>query len=250
MCQANARYLLDELKIQKLKKENYIPHAVKALQRDLRLKNPPTRIDCFDISNTQGTDSVASMVVFMDGKPKKSEYRKFIIKTVEGPNDFASMQEVIFRRYKRALEEKLQMPELVIVDGGKGQLSAAVEVLNRLGLQSMSIIGLAKRLEEIFFPGCSDSQLLPKTSSSLRLLQNIRDEAHRFAITFHRERREKRIIDTELLQIESIGEKKAKKLLVELGSADAVKNSDFDTLKKLVGDESANNIIEFYKSKP
>jgi excinuclease ABC subunit C len=250
MCKANARYLLDELKIQKMKKDDYIPHSVKALQRDLRLKKVPVRIDCFDISNTQGTDSVASMVVFVDGKPKKSEYRKFIIKTVEGPNDFASMQEVLFRRYKRAIEERLQMPDLIMVDGGKGQLSAAVEVLRGLGLESLNIIGLAKRLEEVFFPDSSDAQLLPRTSSSLKLLQNIRDEAHRFAITFHRERREKRVIDTELLKIDSVGEIKAKKLLIELGSVESVRNADFETLRKLVGEESANNIIEFYKAKP
>ena len=248
MCKANAKYLLDELKIQKMKRESYVPHSVIALQRDLRLKKVPFRIDCFDISNTQGTDSVASMVVFVDGKPKKSEYRKYIIKTVDGSNDFASMQEVIFRRYKRALDEKLQMPDLIMVDGGKGQLSSAVETLQELGLGQLNIIGLAKRLEEIFFPNSSEAQLLPKTSSSLKLLQNIRDEAHRFAITFHREKREKRIIDTELLKINSIGEKKAKKLLIELGSTDAVKNANFETLKKLVGEESANNIVEFYKA--
>lgn len=249
MCQANARYLLDELKIQKIKKEKYIPHPVKALQRDLRLKKPPLRIECFDISNIQGTDSVASMVVFIDGKPKKSEYRKFNIKSVSGPNDFASIAEVIFRRYKRVLEEKLPFPDLIIVDGGKGQLSSAIESLNELGLKNVNIIGLAKRLEEIFYPDNSEPQLLPKTSSSLKLLQNIRDEAHRFAITFHREKREKHIFETELTKIKSVGEKKAKKLLIELGSVDAVKKASYDILKKIVGEESANNIIEFYKVK-
>lgn len=249
MCQANARYLLDELKIQKMKKEKYIPHAVKALQRDLRLKKPPLRIECFDISNLQGTDSVASMVVFIDGKPKKSEYRKFNIKTVVGPNDFASMSEVIYRRYKRVIEENLPIPDLIIVDGGKGQLSSAVEVLKELGLSNINIIGLAKRLEEIFYPDNPESQLLPKTSSSLKLLQSVRDEAHRFAITFHREKREKHISETELTQIKTIGEKKAKKLLIELGSVEAVKNAGFEKLKSIVGEESANNIIEFYKLK-
>jgi excinuclease ABC subunit C len=248
MCKANAKYLLDDLKIQKMKKERHIPHSVKALQRDLRLKNIPERIDCFDISNIQGSDSVASMVVFIEGKPKKSEYRKYIIKTVKGPNDFASMQEVITRRYTRAIEEKLKLPDLIMVDGGKGQLSSAVEVLKRLNLQTIPIIGLAKRLEEIFFHDLSDPQLLPKTSSSLKLLQNIRDEAHRFAITFHRERRDKRTIDTELTKIESIGEKKAKKLLIELGSVKNVKNADFETLEKVVGKESAKKLVEFYKA--
>ena len=249
MCKANAKYLLDDLKIQKMKKERNIPHSVKALQRDLRLKNIPERIDCFDISNIQGSDSVASMVVFIEGKPKKSEYRKYIIKTVNGPNDFASMQEVIMRRYKRAIEERLKLPDLIMVDGGKGQLSSAVEVLKQIGLGTIPIIGLAKRLEEIFFPDLSDSQLLPKTSSSLKLLQNIRDEAHRFAITFHRERREKRVINTELKEIESIGEKKATKLLIELGSVDNIKNADFETLEKVIGEKSAKKLIEFYKIK-
>ncbi len=141
------------------------------------------------------------------------------------------------------------MPDLIMVDGGKGQLSAAVDILKQLGLEDLNIIGLAKRLEEVFFPGLSDAQLLPKTSSSLKLLQNIRDEAHRFAITFHREKREKRIIETELTQIDSIGEKKARKLLTELGSVEDVKRADLETLQKLVGEESANNIIEFYKTK-
>ena len=247
MCKANAKYLLDELKIQKMKKERHIPHSAKALQRDLRLKNIPERIDCFDISNIQGSDSVASMVVFIEGKPKKSEYRKYIIKTVEGPDDFASMQEVIMRRYKRAIEEKSKMPDLIMVDGGKGQLSSAVEILKQLGLESIPIIGLAKRLEEIFFPDLQDPQLLPKTSSSLKLLQNIRDEAHRFAITFHRERRSKRTIETELTKIESIGEKKAKKLLIELGSVENIKKADIEALEKVVGKESAKKLVEFYK---
>jgi excinuclease ABC subunit C len=230
-----------------MKEERYIPHAAKALQRDLRLKNIPERIDCFDISNIQGSDSVASMVVFIEGKPKKSEYRKYIIKTVEGSNDFASMQEVVMRRYKRAIEEKLKLPDLIMVDGGKGQLSSAVEILKQLGLENIPIIGLAKRLEEIFFPDLSDPQLLPKTSSSLKLLQNIRDEAHRFAITFHRQRRDKRTLNTELTQIESISEEKAKKLLIELGSVEDVKNADFETLEKVVGKVSAKKLIEFYK---
>jgi excinuclease ABC subunit C len=248
MCKANAKYLLDELRIQKMKKERHIPHSAKALQRDLRLKNIPERIHCFDISNIQGSDSVASMVVFIEGKPKKSEYRKYIIKTVKGPNDFASMQEVIMRRYKRAIEEKLKMPDLIMVDGGKGQLSSAVEILKQLGLENIPIIGLAKRLEEIFFPNLPDPQLLPKTSSSLKLLQNIRDEAHRFAITFHRARRDKRTINTELTNIESISEEKAKKLLIELGSVEDIKNADFETLEKVVGKVSAKKLVEFYKT--
>jgi len=248
MCRANAKYLLDDLKIQRMKKERHIPHPVQALQRDLRLKHIPERIECFDISNIQGSDTVASMVVFVEGKPKKSEYRKYIIQTVEGSNDFASMQEVIMRRYRRAIEEKSKLPDLIIVDGGKGQLSSAVKILNDLELRSIPIIGLAKKLEEIFFPDLSDPQLLPKTSSSLKLLQNIRDEAHRVAITFHRERRNKRTLETELTKIDTIGEKKAQKLLTEIGSVEDVKNADFEMLEKTVGTISAKKLVEFYKT--
>ncbi|HET6271434.1 MAG TPA: excinuclease ABC subunit UvrC, partial [Bacteroidota bacterium] len=179
---SNAKFLLDELKIQKMKRADYVPHAVKSLQRDLRLTKLPRKIECFDISNTQGTDSVASMVVFVDGKPKKSEYRKFKIQSVDGPNDFASMREVMERRYSRVLEEGTEFPDLIMVDGGKGQLSSAVEILEKLGIQEQPIIGLAKRLEEVFLPGKSEPEVMPKTSSGLRLLQQVRDEAHRFAI--------------------------------------------------------------------
>jgi excinuclease ABC subunit C len=249
MCKSNAKYMLDELKIQKMKRDSHVPYSIKALQKDLSLKVLPVKIECFDISNIQGSDSVASMVVFEDGRPKKSEYRKFIIKTVEGPNDFESMKEVVGRRYKRLLEEKKKLPGLIIVDGGKGQLSSAVEALDGLGIKDVQIIGLAKRLEEVFFPSISEAQMLPKTSSSLRLLQNIRDEAHRFAITFHRERREKRIINTELEEISSIGPEKARKLLSELGSVEAVKHADNDALTKIVGKRSAEELIEYFKNK-
>jgi excinuclease ABC subunit C len=249
MSKSNAKYMLDELKIQKMKRDSHVPYSIKALQKDLNLKVLPMKVECFDISNTQGSDSVASMVVFEDGRPKKSEYRKFIIKTVQGPNDFESMKEVIERRYKRLLEEKKKFPGLIIVDGGKGQLSSAVEALDKLGIKDIQIIGLAKRLEEIFFPSISEAQMLPKTSSSLKLLQNIRDEAHRFAITFHRERREKRIINTELEEIDSIGPEKARKLLSELGSVESVKHASEETLIKIVGKRSADELIEYFKNK-
>ena len=193
MCKENAILQLKEIQIQKMKREGNVPYSLSALQRDLRLKILPKKIECFDISNLQGTDSVASMVVFVDGKPKKSLYRKFIIKEVAGPDDFASMQEVIRRRYTRAIENN-DFPDLIMVDGGKGQLSSAVEILNNLGLKQIPIIGLAKRLEEVFFPLKSDPESIPKTSSGLKLLQQIRDEAHRFAITFHRNRRSKRTL--------------------------------------------------------
>lgn len=248
MCRQNAILQLKEIELQKMKKEGATPFVLSSLKRDLRLKNLPMRIECFDISNLQGTDTVASMVVFENGKPKKSEYRKFIIKSVEGPDDFASMREVIERRYSKVIEENLKVPELIMVDGGKGQLSSAVEILDYLGLQNFEIIGLAKRLEEVFLPGSSEAQTIPKTSSSLKLLQHIRDEAHRFAITFHRERRSKRTITTELLNIKGIGEKVAEKLLKEFKSVEEIKNLDENTIAKVIGKAKAKILIEYFRT--
>jgi len=242
MCKENAILQLKEIQIQKMKKEGNFPYALSALQRDLRLKEVPRRIECFDISNIQGSDSVASMVVFVDGKPKKSEYKKFIIKEVEGPDDFASMQEVIRRRYTRLLENKEPLPELIMVDGGKGQLSSAVQILNSLGIKQYNIIGLAKRLEEVFFPEKSEPESIAKTSSGLKLLQQIRDEAHRFAITFHRVRRSKRTFTTELTEIKGIGKATAYLLLSELGSVEKIKKTDTETLSKLIGVKKAQLI--------
>ncbi|MGB5530180.1 MAG: excinuclease ABC subunit UvrC [Ignavibacteriaceae bacterium] len=235
MCKQNANLQLKEIQLQKMKKEGNVPYALSALQRDLRLKELPRRIECFDISNIQGSDSVASMVVFIDGKPKKSEYKKFIIKEVEGPDDFASMQEVIRRRYTRLLDNKDPLPELIMVDGGKGQLSSAVEILDSLGIKQYNIIGLAKRLEEVFFPEKSEPETIAKTSSGLKLLQQIRNEAHRFAITFHRKRRSKRTIATELTEIKGIGKATAYLLLSELGSVEKIKKTDTETLSKIIG---------------
>ena len=247
MCKQNAILQLKEIQIQKMKKEGQVPYPLAALQRDLRLNSLPKKIECFDISNLQGTDSVASMVVFIDGKPKKSLYRKFIIKEVEGPDDFASMQEVIRRRYTRLLESKDSLPELIMVDGGKGQLSSAVEILNSLGLKQIPIIGLAKRLEEVFFPGKSDAESIPKTSSGLKLLQQIRDEAHRFAINFHRKRRDKRTITTELTNIKGVGKATAQKLIKEVGSVAAVKAASLEKLTAIVGKKKAELINEFFQ---
>lgn len=270
MCRKNAELLLDELKLQKLKREDYIPHSVMALQRDLRLPKVPRRMECFDISNTQGTDSVASMVVFVDGRPRKTEYRKFKIRSVAGPDDFASMREVIERHYSRLLQEQGELPDLVMVDGGKGQLSSAVEVLERLGLRHnestrpvpsvtertipipepptphLPIIGLAKRLEEVFVPELSDPQSIPKTSSGLKLLQRIRDEAHRFAITYHRTLRQKRTLQTELDLIEGIGKKRAKELLESFGSVQGVKFATQEQLAEIVGEKEAAKIKDYF----
>jgi excinuclease ABC subunit C len=246
MCKENANLQLKEIQLQKMKKEGNVPFSLSALQRDLRLKVLPRRIECFDISNIQGSDSVASMVVFVDGKPKKSEYKKFIIKEVEGPDDFASMQEVIRRRYTRLLDNKDSLPELIVVDGGKGQLSSAVEILDSLGIKQYNIIGLAKRLEEVFFPENSEPESIPKTSSGLKLLQQIRDEAHRFAITFHRARRSKRTITTELTEIKGIGKSTAYQLLSELGSVEKIKNSNTETLSKIIGNKKAQLVGEYF----
>ncbi|RCK74049.1 MAG: Excinuclease ABC subunit C [Ignavibacteriae bacterium] len=253
MCQMNARYLLDEIKIQKLKSKQKIAFPIKALQEDLKLESLPQRIECFDISNLQGTDTVASLVVFENGKPKKSEYRMFKIKTVPGPDDYASIREVVYRRYSRLLEEDKQLPDLIIVDGGKGQLSSAVSILKNLqevanakDINKIPIIGLAKRLEEIYTPNSNEPIVLPRTSSSLKLLQRIRDEAHRFAIEYHRKLRNKRTLRTELDLIQGIGKKRAKELLEVFGSVQGVKFATYEQLVEIVGEKIANRIKEHF----
>jgi excinuclease ABC subunit C len=245
-CQANARYLLEELKLQKLKYEGLLPKSITALQRDLRLATPPRRIECFDISNIQGTDTVASMVVFEDGKPRKSAYRKFKIKTVEGPDDYAGMQEVIERRYRRLTAEQGNFPDLIVVDRGKGQLSRALDVLHRLEIKGQPVIGLAKRLEEIYFPGQSEPLQLPKASPALRLLQRLRDEAHRFAITYHRQLRSRRTLQTELDLIGGVGKKRAKELLETFGSVQGVKFATHEQRTEVVGEKVAQKIAEYF----
>ncbi|HCV43945.1 MAG TPA: excinuclease ABC subunit C [Bacteroidetes bacterium] len=246
LSKANAQFLLDELKLQKMKRADYVPHAVKSLQRDLRLNKLPRKIECFDNSNMQGSDPVASLVVFVDGKPKKSEYRKFKIRSVEGPDDFASMREVIQRRYQRVLAEGGEFPDLIMVDGGKGQLASAVEVLMSLGISDQPVVGLAKRLEEVFVPGKGEPELIPKTSTGLRLLQQIRDEAHRFAITFHRSLRAKRTLQTELDLVDGIGKKRATELLEAFGSVQGVKFATSDQLAEIVGEKVAGKIKEYF----
>ena len=246
MCTENAVLQLKEIQIQRMKNEGQVAYSVAALQRDLRLPELPRKIECFDISNLQGTDTVASMVVFEDGRPKKSLYRKFIINDVNGPDDFLSMQEVIRRRYTKVVNGEEQLPNLIMVDGGKGQLSSAIEILNELKLQNYNIIGLAKRLEEVFLPGQSEAASMPKTSSGLKLLQRIRDEAHRFAITFHRNRRSKRTIKTELSEIKGIGPSTAQKLLKELGSFAGIKNAEDKKIIELVGKKKAMLIREYF----
>ena len=235
LCRKNARLLLEEIKLQREKLVEKPAPSVTALQNDLGLDRPPKRIEAFDISNIQGTDSVASLVVFENGHPKKSEYRKYKIKTVEGADDFASMAEVVERRFTRLLNEDQQLPDLVLVDGGKGQLSSAVSVLSKLGLEDQPIIGLAKRLEEVFVPRLSDPQNIPKHSSGLHLLQRVRDEAHRFAVSYHRQRRKKRTIHSELDDIPGIGEKRRNALLKAFGSVGGIRKASVEELEVVEG---------------
>lgn len=244
----NARFWLDELEVQRLKRGESVPHAVNALQQDLRLTAPPRRIECFDNSNIQGSDPVSSMVVFVDGKPRKSEYRKFKVRTVEGADDFETMREVVGRRYRRVASGESPMPDLIVIDGGKGQLSSALQVLREVGLEQVPVIGLAKRLEEIFRPGLMEPVVLPKTSSSLKLLQHLRDEAHRFAVAYHRVVRSKRILSTELDLIDGIGRKRATELLEAFGSVQGVRFASAEQLAEVVGEKVAMKIKEHFES--
>jgi len=247
MANSNAEQILIEYLNAIEMREKIIPRSVQSLQRDLHLKRPPLRIECFDNSHIQGTDLVSSMVVFEGGKPKKSEYRKFKNETVLRNDDFAAMKEAVMRRYTRVLSEKKQLPDLILIDGGKGQLNVAYQVLQELHIEDkVPIIGLAKRLEEIFTPGESESLQLPKSSSSLILLQHIRDEAHRFAITYHRKLREKRTLQTELMEIPGIGEKKSKMLLQHFGSVKQVYEASIDDLKLVINEKSAEEIVKYF----
>jgi excinuclease ABC subunit C len=248
MAQANARLLISDFVMARMKAEaDRVPHALKNLQEALNLPTLPRRIECFDNSNIQGSDPVASMVVFVDSKPRPSEYKKFHIKTVVGADDFASMKEVLTRRYHRLMREEKHLPDLIVVDGGKGQLSSAVEVLQELGLYGqIPIIGLAKRLEEIVIPTSSIPIQLPKTASGLKLLQRIRDEAHRTAVSFHREKRSKRTLTTELLEIQGIGPKTAEKLLKQFGSVKGVKAADEAALAMVAGPQAARQIRAYF----
>ncbi len=218
------------------------------LKQDLRLKELPYHIECFDISNIQGADTVASCVVFRNSKPSKKEYRHFIIKTVRGINDFASMGEVVFRRFKRLTEENESLPQLVIIDGGKGQLNAALKSLQTLELKQKPIfIGIAKRLEVIYFPGDPVPLYLNKNSQSLKLIQSIRNEAHRFGIEFHRKRRIKSSLKSEINNIPGIGDKTIQKLLQRFNDMNAVKNAGLEQLADVIGEKKANVVYEYFR---
>lgn len=217
------------------------------MKEDLRLSKEPRHIECFDNSNIQGSNPVAACVVFKNGKPSKKDYRKFNIKTVEGPDDFASMEEVVYRRYRRLLEEDEPLPQLVIVDGGKGQLSSGVTALERLGLRGkIPIIGIAKRLEELFYPGDQYPLYLDKKTETLKIIQQLRNEAHRFGITFHRNKRSKNAIGTELEEITGIGEKTSVELLQHFRSISKVKTASLKELEEVIGVSKAKLIYTHY----
>ena len=232
--------------IQILDPERHKNRIMNQMKVDLKLENEPNHIECFDVSNIQGTNSVAACVVFIDGKPMKKMYRKFIIKTVEGPNDFKSMEEIIYRRYSRLLNENKSLPKLIVIDGGKGQLSSAVKSLKKLDLyKSIPIIGIAKRLEELYFPNDSIPLYLNKKSESLKVIQNLRNEAHRFSLTFHKSKRSKVSLKSELDIINGIGEKTKLKLLKKFKSISNIKKHSFDEVSSEIGKSKTKKLFEF-----
>jgi excinuclease ABC subunit C len=217
------------------------------MQKDLRLTELPRRIECFDNSNIQGAYPVAAMSVFINGQPAKKEYRHFNIKTVEGPDDFASMEEVIFRRYKRMIDEALPLPQLIVIDGGKGQLSSAMTSLEKLGLVGkVAVIGIAKRLEEIYYPGDSAPLYIDKKSETLRVIQNLRDEVHRFGITHHRNRRSKGVVKSELSDIKGVGESTKDELLRHFKSVKRIKEATVEEIAEVVGQHRATLVFSYF----
>lgn len=250
LSERNAKYYrMEQFKqIKIVDPDRHVKRIMGQMKKDLRLSVEPRHIECFDNSNIQGTHPVAACVVFKDGKPSKKEYRHYNIKTVEGPDDFASMEEVVFRRYKRLLEEEQPLPQLIVIDGGKGQLSSALKSLDVLGLRGkIAIIGIAKRLEEIYYPGDSVPLYLDKKSESLKIIQFLRNEAHRFGITFHRNKRSKSAIQSELEQIPDIGKQTITNLLRKFKSAKRVKEATLDELKDVVGFSRAQKVYQYYQ---
>jgi excinuclease ABC subunit C len=251
LCHKNAeQYRVDKNKqLALVNPEEHTQRILQQMMKDLRMTKPPVRIECFDNSNIQGHFAVSAMTVFINAKPAKSEYRHFTIKTVEGPDDFASMEEVIYRRYKRVLDENLPMPQLIVIDGGKGQLGAALNSLEKLELiGKVAIVGIAKRLEEIYYPNDPLPLYLDKRSETLRVLQHIRDEAHRFGITHHRKKRSKQTITTELNQIKGISDKTAQKLLSEFRSVKRIKESSLEELEKIAGKSKAKLVFDYFRN--
>jgi len=250
LSERNAKYYrLEKLKHQIVSKtERNAARILETMQKDLQLKVAPVHIECFDNSNLQGTNPVSSCVVFRDTKPYKKDYRHFNVKSVVGPDDFASMEEVVYRRYKRLIEEEKSLPQLIVVDGGKGQLGAALNALEKLNLRGkISIIGIAKRLEEIYFPGDPVPLYLDKNSETLKVIQQLRDEAHRFGITFHRNKRSGEFIKSDLENISGIGEKTITALLKRFKSVENLKNQGYQQVAEEIGDSKARLIFDYYK---
>ena len=244
-------YRAEQMKNLEIKNpERHTERLMSAMQRELHLDHQPRHIECFDNSNLQGTNPVASCVVFRDGKPSRKEYRHFNVKTVVGPDDFASMREIVYRRYSRLLEEGAELPDLIIVDGGKGQLSSAYEVLCALGIEKrVPIVGLAKRIEEVFFPNDPEPYYLSRTGEPLKVVCHIRDEAHRFGITFHRQKRSQTFINSELEQIPGIGTKSLNALLRRFRTVAGVREATVEELAEVVGTARAKKIIEYFNPK-
>jgi len=244
-------YRIEQLKqLQIVDPDRHTNRIMAQMQKDLRLSVEPRHIECFDNSNIQGTNPVSACVVFKDGKPSKKDYRHFNIKTVEGPDDFASMTEVVYRRYKRLLDEGQPLPQLIIIDGGKGQLSAALKSIDELGLRGkIAIIGIAKRLEELFYPGDSIPLYLDKKSETLKVIQQLRNEAHRFGITFHRDKRSKAALNSSIESIPGIGEKTMLTLIQHFKSVKRLKLATEKEISDVVGASKAKKIYDFYKSK-
>lgn len=241
-------YMLEKHKQEKLKNpDRHLERIMDTMQKELRLKEWPRHIECFDNSNFQGTNAVAACVVFKDAKPSKKDYRHFNIKTVTGPDDFASMEEVVYRRYSRLQREGQSLPQLVIIDGGKGQLSSAMKSIEKLGLKGeITVIGIAKKLEEIYFPGDSIPIYIDKRSETLKIIQHLRNEAHRFGITHHRNKRSKAALGTELTNIEGIGERTAEMLIKEFKSVKRVKEATQDEIEKIIGRKKAQLLRSYF----
>lgn len=252
LSERNAKtYMFEKRKRQELiDPDRHKQRILMQLQQDLGMENLPQRIECFDNSNTQGEEPVAGMVCFINGKPAKKEYRHFLIKTVAGPDDFASMKEVVFRRYSRVLEENRPLPDLIIIDGGKGQLHAAYEVLKKLQLNNqIMLIGIAERLEDIYKVGEKLPLFIDKKSESQKLLQQIRDEVHRFSITHHRNRRSKKSLDSELDHISGIGKQTKEKLLVHFKSIHKIEQATMESLTEVIGKQKASILFTYFQSK-
>lgn len=249
LSQRNVKYFkLDKLKQLEIKDpQSHADRIMETMMKDLRMQVLPKHIECFDNSNFQGAFPVSAMVCFKDAKPSKKDYRHFNIKTVEGPDDFATMKEVLTRRYTRLLEEKQPLPQLIVIDGGKGQLSMAVEVLDELGLRGqITVIGIAKRLEEIFYPGDSLPLYIDKRSETLKVIQQMRNEAHRFGITHYRKRHQKSLIKSELIDIAGIGESTSMELLRHFKSVKQIKEAGFEDIEKVIGNSRAKKVFDFF----